>query len=368
MSPENSLVREFLEVDDHHLQSDLRDTKKSYLHFEMMKKMRRIIDDTNARLVMIQNGRHNGVNKSISVSRRGMSPRTHLRDTNTREKSSLGVSKGSSNSLTNLSSSPFSNRSKSSGDSSSSWMKQRGGERSISGVSSNYEQDFASSPSSGRMSTSLKSHLLTGFKQPHRHSQASSHSQDDSAFQLQLLALENLIHNMYTLETRENADLLSSTYFFERDGKSIIDILSEPSKQEVLMNTADDIMRRISSKELRDIKMENVSPESIVVKSFKSQEMIVGTAHVTLDVDTSDEVSKNTSRSPRYTPKYGMRANTISSIHHSCSAGDETNPSSLSPANLKYDSNNDNSVKMNGQGGEVKKARSGSMNMVFSRR
>ena len=196
---------------------------------------------------------HHGVNKSISVSRRGMSPRTHLRDTNTREKSSLGVSKGSSNSLTNLSSSPFSNRSKSSGDSSSSWMKQRGGERSISGVSSNYEQDFASSPSSGRMSTSLKSHLLTGFKQPHRHSQASSHSQDDSAFQLQLLALENLIHNMYTLETRENADLLSSTYFFERDGKSIIDILSEPSKQEVLMNTADDIMRRISSKELRDI-------------------------------------------------------------------------------------------------------------------
>lgn len=357
-------MKEFLEVDEHHLQSDLRDTKRSYAHFKTMNRMRRIIEDTNARIVPIQSIRYDGSRRISASSRNGMVLRTNSYSSSIEDKASPN-----SSSTLPLSVSPH--RRDSNSNSFSGWMRRESKEGKPSLGSLNYDQDTLLSSSPKVSSIFLKSSLMTGLHRSSGLSQDFSQSRDDSTYHLQLLALENLVHNMYTLQTRENSEVQSSTYFFEKDGKSIFDILAEPVKQSALIDTADDIMRRISSKELKNINLCAISPDFIVVNSFKSQpEPVPGIAQVILNTDVNVEnVNKDVSRSPRYTPKYGKRANTIDKNNDSGVTNSENDKSigSMSSKNISHGLNNGSSVQTEG-GGVLRRTRSGSMNMVFSPR
>ena len=89
-----------------------------------------------------------------------------------------------------------------------------------------------------------------------------------------------------------------------------------------------------------------------------------------LNTDVNVEnVNKDVSRSPRYTPKYGKRANTIDKNNDSGVTNSENDKSigSMSSKNISHGLNNGSSVQTEG-GGVLRRTRSGSMNMVFSPR
>ena len=347
MSPENSLVKEFLEVDEHHLKSDLRHTMKSYTHLETMDRMMRIIEHANARFVTIRRDR---LRRTSTISRNGMAMRTNSHAGSNGDRVCSSVSRTSPSSSTNrpLSSSPVYSKSSSSSFSGKLGKEIKEGRASFNSL--NGDQDFASSSSSMVPSSSVKSRLMTGLHETSELSQKHSQSYDESSFHLQLLALENLVHNMYTLQIKESSYVPSSTYFFEKEGLSIYDILSEPVKQGTLINVADDVMKRISSRELKDIGMHNLSPDAMVVKSFKSQpETVSGVVRVNINSD--EDVS--TTRSTRYTPKYGRRAY-INDNNSRIASGNE-------------DLNNRLSNGSSG-GGVSRSTRSASMNIMFSQR
>ena len=342
LSPENSLVKEFLEVDEHHLQSDLRDTRKSYANFETKDRMRRILEDTNARLVMIKR------NKYVSLINRnnGTFLRTNSLTTSasTGDKSSRSIS---------VASSPAQSRPKSS-NSFSGWTKK---------LDANATESYdtiasSSSPSPPRKVSSSSNTILFDDL---RNSQDLSFSYNDSAHYSQLLALDNLVHNMYTLQINEkNRDVESSSYFFENHGESILDILSEPIRQD-LTRTADDIVGRISTKIKKDINLEDLPTDRILVKSFKSQPVTIsGTVQVVVNTN----VNQMSDKSPKYIPKYGVRArsntNTNDSNRNCDDHGDERITSSSSFSN-------GNGVKTADRDGGMR-ARGDSMNIVFSQR
>ena len=346
LSPENSLVKEFLEVDEHHLQSDLRDTRKSYANFETKDRMRRILEDTNARLLMIKR------NKCISLTSRNNG--TLLRTNSLTVSASTGDK--SSRSIS-VASSPAQSRPKSS-SSSFSWTKKldanakENHDRTASSSSSS-----SSSPSPSRKVSSSPNTILFDDL---RNSQDLSFSYNDSAHYSQFLALDNLVHNMYTLQINEkNINVESSSYFFENHGESILDILSEPIRQD-LTRTADDIMGRISAKIKKDMNLEDLSTNRILVKSFKSQPVTIsGTAQVVVNTN----VNQMSNKSPKYIPKYGARARSNTNTNDSNRNYDDHGDERVTSSSFS----NGNGVKTaDGDGGM--RARGDSMNIVFSQR
>ena len=175
----------------------------------------RIIEHANARFVTIRRDR---LRRTSTISRNGMAMRTNSHAGSNGDRVCSSVSRTSPSSSTNrtLSSSPVYSKSSSSSFSGKLGKEIKEGRASFNSL--NGDQDFASSSSSMVPSNSVKSRLMTGLLKSSELSQEHSQSYDESSFHLKLLALENLVHNMYTLQIKESSYVPSSTYFFEKEG------------------------------------------------------------------------------------------------------------------------------------------------------